>query len=84
MPCLASILSSATLQETKQNLATYSQRCEVLLSKGHSALKSTLPPILWPTAVSPATASSQGWLCYFCSLLISFVEGLFLSLGFFL
>ena len=53
--------------ETKQNLATYSQRCEVLLSKGHSALKSTLPPILWPTAVSPATASSQGWLCYFCS-----------------
>ena len=67
MPCLASILSSATLPETKQNLATYSQRCEVLLSKGHSALKSTLPPILWPTAVSPATASSQGWLCYFCS-----------------
>ncbi|XP_023346437.1 uncharacterized protein LOC111715356 isoform X2 [Eurytemora carolleeae] len=36
MPCLALILSSATLPETKQNLATYSQRCEVLLSKGHS------------------------------------------------
>jgi len=71
------------LPETKQNLATYSQRCEVLLSKGHSALKSTLPPILWPTVVSPATASSQGWLCYFCSFFISFVAGLFLSLGFF-
>ena len=55
MPCLASILSSATLQETKQNLATYSQRCEVLLSKGHSALKSTLPA---------NTLAYSGFSCY--------------------
>ena len=62
---LAAILSSAILPETKQNFATYDQRCEVLLAHGHSSLKSASPPILWPAPIAPPTAASQGWLCYF-------------------
>ena len=47
---LSSMLSSATLPDSKQNFATYNQRCEYLLSVGPTGLKSKPPPIAWPPA----------------------------------
>ena len=47
---LSSMLSSATLPDSKQNFATYNQRCEYLLSVGPTCLKSKPPPIAWPPA----------------------------------
>ena len=58
---LSSILSSAVAPEVKLNLQTLNLRCQEISTNGDSALKLSLPPVIWPTS-SPAP--SLGWCCF--------------------
>ena len=57
---LSSILGSAIAPEVKLNLQTLYLRCQEILSNGESALKLSLPPVIWP---SSPPAPSLGWCC---------------------
>ena len=73
---LEAMLSSASLPDSKQNFATYSHRCDSLLSQGPTGLKSKPPPIAWPqTPVVAPSTSFQGWFGYATTVfLFSFIS----------
>ena len=75
---LDSILTTAVLPDAKQSFTTYGQRCDTLLTLGHSNLKSNLPPIAWPTAepLPLSSATTQGWF-------VLFIQPSFLTLIYF-